>query len=278
MEYYSPKKVNELIELVTKHQSEAAIIAGCTDIIVKNNFFENKNVIIDITSVEELKGIQDIGNKTRLGACVTFANLLNSDLIKNQHKALYEAARVYGSVQIRNRGTVAGNIINASPAADSIPPLMVANAELVLVSKSGEEKVNIRDFFVGPGKTTLKPGQILAFIDIEKDTSDTITFYRKIGTRKALSIAKASVAFKATKANGKLSNVSLAYGSVGPTVIYSKEAQKYLEGKDLNNESIDEASRLAFNEVSPIDDIRSTGEYRRLVIKNVVIEELKQYV
>jgi CO/xanthine dehydrogenase FAD-binding subunit len=155
---------------------------------------------------------------------------------------------------------------------------MVANARIILISDKGEESVSLKDFFTGPGKTILKPGQILAFIEVEKDTSDTISFYRKIGTRKALSIAKASVAFKAKKANGKLSQVQLAYGSVGPTVIYSLKAKDYLEGKPLDTDTIESASLKAFDEVTPIDDIRSTADYRKLVVKNVLIEELKQFV
>lgn len=277
MEYYSPKSIKELLELIDKYKAEAAIAAGCTDILVKQDFFKNKKAIIDITSIKELKNIENIGNKTRIGAGITFSNLIQSKIIQQEHQALYQAAKVYGSLQIRNRGTIAGNIVNASPAADSVPPLMVSNAKLILLSKSGEEYICIRDFFTGPGKTILKPEQIVAYIEIEKDNTDTISFYRKIGTRKALSIAKASVAFKAKKNDGRLTDVHFAYGSVGPTVIYSTSAREYLEGKALDNKTIEEASLKAFDEVAPINDIRSTAEYRKLVVKNVLIEELKLF-
>lgn len=278
MKYFSPTTLEELINIAQEYTSEAAIVAGCTDILVKPNFFEGKKAIIQTNEIKELQKIEDIGNKTRIGACVTFTDIIESEQIKTHHKALCSAAQVCGSVQIRNRGTIAGNVINASPAADSIPSLMIYNAELILVSKEGKERCKIKEFFTGPGRTKLKPGQILAFIEIEKETADSISFYRKIGTRKALSIAKASVAFKADKANGTVKNVELAFGSVGPTVISSQQAKQALEGKELNNENIAATSIAAFKEVTPIDDIRSTAEYRKLVVKNVLIEELKELV
>jgi CO/xanthine dehydrogenase FAD-binding subunit len=278
MRYLSPTTLKEAVDLVSEKEFNPAIISGCTDILVKKNFFENKDSLIDITSINEINEIKDTGDKIQIGAGVTFTKLKDSKLIKECCKSLYQASYVFGSVQIRNRGTIAGNIVNASPAADSIPSLMTSNAVLVLVSKEGEERVNIKNFFTGPGKTVLKQGQLLAFIEIKKDTPETISFYRKIGTRKALSIAKASVAFKATCNNKVLSNVELAFGSVGPTVIASKTTKEFLEGKTLNLETIEMASAKAFEEVSPIDDIRSKAEYRRLVVKNVIIEELKEFI
>lgn len=278
MKYFSPTTIDELVNIAQECNSNAAIVAGCTDILVKKNFFEGKSAVIQTNEIKELQKIEDIGDKTRIGACVTFSDIINSNLIKKYHKALHSAAQVCGSVQIRNRATIAGNIINASPAADSIPSLMIYNAELILVSKEGEERCKIKDFFTGPGRTKLKSGQILAFIEIEKEKPASISFYRKIGTRKALSIAKASVAFKAEKTNGKVENVEFAFGSVGPTVIASKKTKEALEGKELNNESIETASNAAYDEVTPIDDIRSTADYRKLVVKNVIIEELRQLV
>lgn len=278
MEYLSPKTLNELIELATKYGSEAAIVSGCTDLLVKKGYFDTKKAIIDINTVEGLKNIEDLGDKIRIGARVTFSEIKNSDIVNKHNKALIEASRVCGSVQIRNRATIAGNIINASPAADSIPALMVSNAMINLHSSKGNEYVSIKNFFTGPGKTILKQGQIITHIEFDKNKPGDISFYRKIGTRKALSIAKASVAFKANKINGNLKNVEIAYGSVGPTVISSKKAKEYLEDKPLNKETIQEVSKLAFEEVSPIDDIRSTAEYRRLVIRNVLIEELRQFI
>lgn len=278
MNYYSPKTLNDLVDITDKYKSDSVIVAGCTDVLIKKDFFNDKKAIISLNEIKEIKKIEDLGDKIRIGAGITFSDVINSDLIKNYLKSLYKAAQVCGSLQIRNRATIAGNIVNASPASDSTPPLMVSNAELILISKNGEQRIAIKDFFEGPGKTKLKTGQVLAYIEAEKDKPETITFYRKIGTRKALSIAKASVAFKAERTNGKINNVKVAYGSVGPTVIISTKATQSLNNKELNIESIKDASNKAFNEVTPIDDIRSTAEYRKLIIKNVLIEELNQFI
>lgn len=278
MEYYSPKTINEFIEIADKYKDQAVIVAGGTDALVKPNFFKDKIAIIETLSIQELKKIEDTGDKIKIGAGITFSDITNSELIKANNKAFYQAAQVCGSPQIRNRGTIAGNIVNASPAADSVPSLIVSNATLTLISKDGEENIKLNAFLEGPGKTALKAGQILAFIEFDKDDKDTISFYRKIGTRKALSIAKASVAFKAIIKDKILSNIEIAYGSVGPTVIHSVKAKGHLEGKTLNEETIKETSIKAFNEVNPIDDIRSTASYRKLVIKNVIIEELNQFL
>ncbi|MGD9580088.1 MAG: xanthine dehydrogenase family protein subunit M [Vampirovibrionia bacterium] len=278
MNFYSPKTIKELLELTDKYKDKAVVVAGCTDAIVKPNFFKDKEAIIETLSIEELKTIEDKGNRIKIGAGVTFADITNSELIKNNNKALYQAASVCGSPQIRNRGTIAGNIVNASPAADSVPALIVSDTTLTILSTDGEEHIKLNAFFKGPGKTILQPGQIIAYIEFNKDNKDTISFYRKIGTRKALSIAKASVAFSATRNDKTLSNIEIAYGSVGPTVVHSIKAKEHLEGKTLNEEVIQETSCKAFDEVNPINDIRSTADYRKLVIKNVIIEELNQFL
>ena len=278
MIYHAPKTLKEFASIASKYGKEAAIVAGFTDVLIKKNFFDNKKTVISTNEIEEIKKIEETEDKIRIGAGVTFTDLLCSKPIKKHCKALYEAAKVCGSVQIRNRATIAGNIINASPAADSIPPLMVSDATLILFKDDKEERIKIKDFFTGPGKTKLKHGQIVAYIELDKDKDNTISFYRKIGTRKALSIAKASVAFRAIKTNGNLSSVNVSYGSVGPTVINSVKAREYLENKALTESTIEEASLMAFGEVSPIDDVRSTAEYRRLVVKNVMIEELRPFI
>lgn len=277
MKYYSPKNLAELINTTNEYNEGAAIVAGCTDVINKNNFFNNKKAVINITDIDEIKQIEDLGNKVRIGAAVTISELLDSKIIKNHNFALYNGAKVFGSTQIRNRATIAGNIANASPAADTLPALMISNASLTILNPTGQREIKLKDFIYSPGKTALTPGEIITFIEFEKDEPETISFYRKIGTRKALSIAKASVAFKANLSNNKLSRVNMAYGSVGATVILSTKAKKVLEENDFNIKTIENASNIASKEVTPIDDVRSTAKYRKLVIKNILIEELSKF-
>lgn len=277
MKYYSPKNLTELIDITGKYSKNCVIVAGCTDVINKNNFFNNKEAIVNITEIEEIKQIEDLGETIRIGAAVTISGLLNSKIIRENNFALFNGAKVFGSTQIRNRATIAGNIANASPAADTLPALMISNATLTILNNTGKREIKLKDFIYSPGKTAIKPEEVITFIEFEKDKPETISFYRKVGTRKALSIAKASIAFKANRLNNSLSNVSMAYGSVGPTVILSNKAKKALEENDFNIKTIEYASNIAYEEVTPIDDVRSTAEYRKQVIKNILIEELSNF-
>lgn len=278
MEYFSPTNTDELTDYLATYKEKSAIIAGCTDILVKKAFFKEKEAIINLLNIDSLKHITQKGDKLLIGSSVTFTDLLESKEIKELIPPLHQAAKVYGSVQIRNRGTIGGNIVNASPAADSVPVLMAYNAKFHLQSQSGKEILPIHTFFKGPGKTALKPDQFLESIELDIDTEDYISFYRKIGTRKALSISKAAVAFRAKSNEKELSDVSIAYGSVGPTVLRSTLAAKALEGNKLTKETIQKAGQLASQEVTPIADIRSSAEYRRLVIGNVLEQELLSYL
>lgn len=274
MKFVSPETIEEILELLDKYESRAVLISGCTDALVKKDFFSNKEVVVDLNNVNKLKQITQTEETIRIGAGVTFTDLVASDIIKQCNSILYQAATQVGSVQIRNRGTIAGNIVNASPAADSVPALMVSNAYVELLSSTDKELISLSEFFTGPGKTKIKSNQILASIVFDKESPDTVSFFRKIGTRKALSIAKASVAFKATLNNQSLSQVNISYGSVANRVILSKEASNTLEGRILTDDIIRYAANMAYNEVSPITDIRSTAEYRKLVVRNIMIEEL----
>jgi len=277
MKYYSPKTLEETVNIIDEYKETAALVAGCTEVLNRNDFFNNKKAIINTTEIQEIKQIEDLGYKIRIGAGVTFSEILNSKIIQDYNLALFNAVKVFGSTQIRNRATIAGNIANASPAADSLPPLIISNATLSLMSTQGKREIKLKDLIYAPGKTTLKPHEIITFIEFEKDKPQEIIFFRKIGTRKALSIAKASVAFKANCSSEKLSNVNIAYGSVGPTVIISKNAKKVLEKNVFNINTVEHASIAAFEEVSPITDIRSTASYRKIIIKNILIEELSRF-
>lgn len=274
MNFISPETIEEIIELLDKYNKRAVLISGCTDALVKKDFFRDKEILIEINSVNELKQITETERTIRIGAGVTFTDLIYSDTIKQCNNILYQAAKQVGSVQIRNRGTIGGNIVNASPAADSVPALMVSNAYVEVLSISGKEQIALSDFFIGPGKTKIKSNQILTSITFDKDNPNTVGFFRKIGTRKALSIAKASVAFKAEFNNKTLFNVNISYGSVAPKVILSKQAKDVLERKILTEALIKDTANAAYYEVDPITDIRSTGEYRKLVVRNIIIEEL----
>jgi CO/xanthine dehydrogenase FAD-binding subunit len=175
---------------------------------------------------------------------------------------LSEAAFLIGSPQLRNTATIGGNLVNASPVADSSPPLMVLDAELTLRSVENERRVPVREFFAGPGKTVIEPYELLTEISFAKLPPGGVGFYERLGQRRLLSISKVGVAFKANIRDGVMTEAAVALGAVAPTVIMAPETMNFLEGKKYSREVAEEASRIAGNESRAITDIRSTKDYR----------------
>ena len=213
--------------------------------------------------MEELKSIVLDGGCLSIGALVTHADLASDRLIRDHAAALAEAASVIGSPQIRNRGTVGGNLVNASPAGDTVGPLVALDADLILMSTTGPRTVPAARFADGPGATVLREDELLATIRLKADP-DRLSGYARLGARRALACAKVSVALAARrKSDGPLTDVRVALGAVAPTVVRSGKAETELEGKQLEEPVIARAVEAVKRDVSPIDDIRSTAEYRK---------------
>jgi CO/xanthine dehydrogenase FAD-binding subunit len=221
-----------------------------------------------------LEFVQKQNSTVRIGALARHADLAaNQELIRH-FPILCQAVGLIGSWQIRNVGTIGGNICNASPAADSVPPLMVLDAQLILASKSTDKKIPINSFFAGPGETTMGHGQILKEIEIKLPMQRSAGCYLKLRRRKAVDVSVAGMAFQAEIASDErtLARVAIALGGVAPTPIRVPEAEAILTGLSLNEAmtKIPECARIASNAASPIDDIRASAEYRRLIIETYV--------
>lgn len=275
-EYFVPKNFKELFEILKICGENKRYLAGGTDLLVrlKDNLIKVDN-IIDIKNMDELKGIREDGNKIEIGSLTTFTEIIESDLLKKHSPLLVDAVKKIGSPQIRNKGTIGGNICNASPAGDSIPPLFCLDAQLFLESKLGTRIVNIEDFFVGPGKTVLKEEEILVKIRINKMKIDEFGFFNKLGQRNALTIAIASSCVKVKKYNGKIEDIKIALGSVAPTVVRAKSVEERI--KNLNQYKKDEILKIC-NQlekyINPITDVRGSREYRIDVSKYLIFESL----
>ena len=183
-EYFKPSNLSEALELASEFGNNKRFLAGGTDLIVrlKDNLIK-EDVIIDIKEVDELKGIKENGDEIEIGSLVTFTEIIESELINKYSPLLILAAKNIGSPQIRNKGTIGGNLCNASPAGDSIPPLMCEEARLILKSKERERVVKIEEFFIGPGKTCLNQDEILVKILVKKWKSSSIGYFNKLGQR-----------------------------------------------------------------------------------------------
>lgn len=240
---------------------------GGTDILVqaKEHMVEAAR-LVDISSIPELRAITVQPKKLILGAATTISEVMENPLVREEFPALAMACHWFASPQIRNRATVAGNIANASPAGDTLPALYAYDAQLTLRRKSGRRTVALRDFIRGVRSTLLEPGELIAEIVLPRVAGRHLGAFIKIGQRRSLAISKTMIAVAATlNSGGAVKRVGVALGAVAPTIVRIEEAERLLVGKKITPALAAEVRRIAVATVRPIDDIRSTAEYRRHV-------------
>ncbi len=273
MKYYAPSTIEEALELKEKFREEVVPAAGGTDLMVQ--WFERLNDLKRVMSLNRVAGLEVIerqGDFINLGSMATFSELIRSPLMQESAPLLVEAVKTVGSEQIRNRGTIGGNIMNASPSADGVPALIALRAGVELSSLSGGRKFLLEELFTGPGKTRIASNEILNSINFKVQSDDALYFYEKLGQRKALACAKVTVTFLADMAAGKMKNVSLVLGAVGPTIMRAEGAEKILEGEGPSVSIFKEAARAASECCTPISDVRSTREYRTDMVESLLMK------
>jgi len=277
--YFVPRKIEEALEILSGYGKEIKIIAGGTDLLIQyyDRLYE-VNGWLDLKNIKELKEIKIHKNQMEIGAMVTHAQLEKSEDIKKYFPILSKAAADIGSPQIRNRGTIGGNIVNASPAGDLLAPLMAYDAQFMLLSIQGEKIVSAEDFFLGPKKTILEPAQLLTRIILPLPSERTYGCWIKIGRRKALIIATITLALvvEMDEDNKTVKDVRTCLGSVAPTPIEIKEIRKMMVGQNFEQLDFNQLGQIAEDKISPIDDIRGTREYRKDVAKEIMINALKE--
>ncbi len=268
---YRPTSLSEAL-LIRKYH-DVIIFNGGTDLMVKYRNWTSvapnfpKDVLY-IGQLDELKHIDEKSDNLIFGSAVTYAQLLKHQHISHDLKNLIEQI---GSIAIRNIGTLAGNACNASPAGDILPVLYALNANLTLKSADHSRVVAIHDFIEGPGKTNLRSDEIVTEITLKNQTFSH-TFYRKVGTRKANAISKVSVFIVADVRDGRMEDIRITIGACGPKVVRVYEAEQLLKGKivvEIQN-IISEVLNIVANKITPIDDVRSTQEYRTKVACNLI--------
>jgi carbon-monoxide dehydrogenase medium subunit len=218
---------------------------------------------VDISSIPGLKGIAGKGGSIKIGATTRLTEVAESLVLRESLPMLAEAANQVGSLQIRNQATLGGNLCNASPAADTAVSLLALNARIWLKSRDRERHASLEEFFVGPGKTILMPGEILTRIEVPVSDSTQSSCFMKLGRRNAFTLSIISVAVVTRAEDGGFQRVRIALGAAAPTPMRAKKAEEYLIGKKADESVIDEAARIAADEVSPISDVRASAEYRK---------------
>ncbi len=275
--YLRPSSLNEALRRLAEAGNGARLLAGGTDLVIAmRKGLVHPDTILDITRLNELRHIEKKGDFIHLGALTTHSELRSSQALTEWAPMFIDACRDIGSVQIRNLGTLGGNLGNASPAGDTIPVLYVLGAEVQLLSLSGERWVPIELFFSGPGKSVRLPEELIAGIRFPFFDHHWKGFFLKIGQRKAVRIAKVSAAGWLRLENGLVADCRLALGAVAPTVIRLESAENQLVGKALTSETIESAAVEASYICSPITDIRSTIEYRCAMTRVLVRRGLEK--
>ncbi|MFP4499254.1 MAG: FAD binding domain-containing protein [Vulcanimicrobiota bacterium] len=279
MAYYRPTLLKEALEFLKEHKNSIIPLAGCTDLSVAKHRGDLKaENYLDLTFIQNLNVIKEEDEFLFIGPLVTHSQAAASPVLHEKGAILSQACATVGSPQIRNRGTVGGNICHGSPSGDSIPAFYTLNSELKLQNEDGERWIQISDFFTGPGKTVRKNDELLTAIRFKPLSQDYFCLYQKLGQRKSLACSKASVAFVAKKENARIADVRIAMGAVAPTVIRASKTEEFLAGKQITPELIKKASEMIQDEVTPIDDLRSTACYRKKmmgVLLEKVLEKLK---
>ena len=248
-------------------------IAGGTDVMVQltGELGEPPARMVDLWRLDELRGIRAVDGAIELGALTTYTEIRGSALCREHLPALVDAAATIGAAQIQNRGTLGGNAMNASPAGDTLPVLLATDAVLVAGSARGERQIPVTEFWVAYRRTALEPDELLLRIRIPLVPDRDIRF-RKIGTRRAQAISKVvlCLAWRATQPGGPWSDVRLALGSVADRPIRARATERILDGARPEPATADEAARTLAGELQPIDDVRSTADYRRTVAARVL--------
>jgi xanthine dehydrogenase FAD-binding subunit len=272
--YFAPKHLDEALEAL--RAGEATILAGGTDVMPQSESGKAplRKTLVNIRRIPELTGITLAKNEVRVGALTTISEMMTNDLIRKHFPILVEAGDHFASEQIRNAGTLGGNVCNASPAGDTLVPLLALGAVVELAAKpdgSVETRTTpLGSFLAGPGKTRREPGELLVAIRIPVPPADHVQRFFKFGTRPALDISAIAIGLAAVKAKGVLSHVRLAYGAVAPVPMRGSKTEAVLEGKKLTPELIEQAAQAAHDEVNPISDIRASDWYRRELMHNIV--------
>lgn len=269
MEYLKPKNLKTALKFLATEQTRFPVIAGGTDLMAIHHSGQFRSSgIIDLWGVDELRGVDEDDQDIEVGALATHSEIVESPLINKYLPLLSDACRTIGARQIQNRGTIGGNVMNASPAGDTLPVLAVYEADVKLISIEGERYVPFTHFFTGYRQTVKESCELVAAFRFRKPASGEISAFYKIGTRKAQAISKVMGAFRASQVateQNELGRVYIAYGSVAPVPLRLKKTEDYLSGKKLDAEVIASAVAMCCAEVTPIDDIRSTADYRRYV-------------
>ena len=267
----TPQTLSQALESLATEPGVWKPFAGGTDLMVLLEAGKlSHSKYMNIWSLDELRGIEVTERQMSLGALTSYTEIQEHPILRVEFPMLCQAAGETGGLAIQNRGTLGGNIANASPAADSPPALLAYDAELELISKRGPRRISYRYFHQGYKQMDLRPDELLWRVHLPRDTKNTGQYYRKVGTRKAQAISKVCFAAVARIENETLDEVRIALGSVAPIPLRCVRTEDTIKGRRINEQTVADAKAALAREIAPIDDMRSTRNYRLRVSLNLL--------
>jgi CO/xanthine dehydrogenase FAD-binding subunit len=272
-EYIIPSDLPEACNFLEEHGSETKIVAGGTDLVLSLRHGEMKpRFLLDISGLKELCQIEDAGDRVVVGAACTHTQIAESTLLKEYGGVLSEASGWVASRQIRNLGTIGGNIVNASPAADTVPALMVLNGQLKIVTKGNHRQVPLPEIYVGPYQTNIKPWELVSQIIIDKIPQGAMHHFFRVARRKAMAIARinGAVILWRKKEGGPIEEIRISVGSVTPIPCRVTEAENLLIGTIPSEEMIERACRMVGRRMMDLSGVRKSTEYKQPVVGALV--------
>ena len=275
MKFFNPGDLHDLLATIASLNSYT-LLSGGTDLVPRYQQGQllPKN-LVDMKHIKDLRGIKEFDDHITIGSLTTIEEIKNSPVIQMHFPALWQSTLDFAGVQIRNRATIGGNIANASPAGDTLPPLYALKADLLLESSKSKRTISIKSFIKGPGKTELHKGEIVRSINIPINGSDSL--FEKVGLRGAMAISVINVAvvYSFNTRTKNFDQLNIAAGAVAPTVVRLTEYSKSLMLKGITD---DATQNLINNDINPIDDIRGTGKYRSKILKNILRFHINQII
>jgi CO/xanthine dehydrogenase FAD-binding subunit len=270
--YTAPSSMEQALHCLREEGGEVTILAGGTDLMPQHRAgrLQARRTLMNIRRIAELRGVTQAEGAIHIGALTTITELMDDPLVRRWLPVLAEAGDRFASNQIRNVGTLGGNVCNASPAGDMLVPLLVLGARVELASAAGgrlsRRQVPLTGFLLGPGQTARSPSELLTGVHVPLPPRDHLARFSKFGTRPALDVALVSVGIGGALRDGALHGVRVAYGAVAATPMRAPRTEAALEGRRLDAATIEAAAGIARDEVSPIDDLRASAWYRRELV------------
>jgi aerobic carbon-monoxide dehydrogenase medium subunit len=277
-DYLEPTSLDEAVALLGHHNGQACLLAGGTDLLVEiKEHIRAPEQVIDIKKIPGMDGFAfDSVKGLRFGALVTARAIEVSPAVRRHYRGLAQAASELGSIQVRNRATIVGNICRASPSADMLPPLIADGASVSIYGPGGQRRVPLEVFFVGPGKTVLRGDEIVTEIDVPPVPARSACVYIKHGRRKAMELATVGVAVSLALDGERCRHVRIVLGAVAPTPIRVRSAEALLEGHSLTESLIETAAAAAMGEARPISNVRGSAAYRREMTRVLTARAIHQ--